>query len=102
MAGPMDRSPPNDSDASGHAWKRFRRILAAWSWFTLATVLAVLVWQLAVDGFQSIHLLIAMALGVGLTMLLGGALMGLVFASSSAGHDEAVRDYSPEDSDPAG
>jgi hypothetical protein len=102
MAGPMDRSPLDDSATSAHAWKRFKRIFARWSWFTLAVVVAVLGWQLAVDGFQSIHLLIAMALGVGLTMLLGGALMGLVFLSSGTGHDEAVQDYSPEDFTPEG
>ena len=38
----------------------------------------------------SIHFYIASALGIGFTMLLGGALMGLVFLSSGTGHDEAV------------
>jgi hypothetical protein len=98
----MQPAPPNDPAPAAPAWARFRRFLKGWSAFTLALVVAVLGWQLAGEGPQSIHLLIAMALGVGLTMLLGGALMGLVFVSSGSGHDEAVRDYSPEESDPAG
>lgn len=34
-----------------------------------------------------IHMLIATALGIGLTVLLGTALMTLIFLSSSSGHD---------------
>ena len=40
----------------------------------------------------SIHFYIAVALGVGFTMLLTSALMGLVFLSSGTGHDEAIED----------
>jgi hypothetical protein len=44
-----------------------------------------------VGEFQ-LHASIAMAIGVGLSILLGGALMGLVFLSSGTGHDERSRD----------
>ena len=49
------------------------------------------------------------ALGVGFTMLLTSALMGLVFLSSGTGHDESIEEANrivlahqrPEDTEPA-
>jgi hypothetical protein len=38
----------------------------------------------------SAHFYVATALGIGFSMLLMSALMGLVFLSSGSGHDEAV------------
>ena len=38
----------------------------------------------------SINFYIAAALGIGLMMLLTGALMGLVFLSNGTGHDDAI------------
>lgn len=61
-------------------------------WVTLAVVIAsvaVIYWE---NGLVSINLYIATALGVGGTMLLATALMGLVFLSSGTGHDDAVVD----------
>lgn len=40
----------------------------------------------------SIHLYIAAAAGVFVSVLLGSALMGLVFLSSGTGHDESIED----------
>mgnify|MGYP003641687022 FL=1 len=37
-----------------------------------------------------IHMMIATIAGVGLTVLLGTALMGLVFLSNASGHDDAA------------
>jgi hypothetical protein len=42
------------------------------------------------DPTVHVHMLIATALGVGLSVLLGTALMSLVFLSSSSGHDDAA------------
>jgi hypothetical protein len=98
----MDRSPLDDPATAALAWARFRRFVKAWSLFTLAVVAAVLGWLMASRGFESVHLYLAMAIGVGVTMALGGALMGLAFVSSGSGHDEAVRDYTPDDGDSAG
>ena len=41
-------------------------------------------------GFLSLHFFIAVALGIGLTIMLTAALMGLLFLSSGTGHDESV------------
>jgi hypothetical protein len=98
----MDRSPLDDPATAAHAWARFRRVFKAWSLFTLAVVVAVLGWLVASRGIESVHLYLAMAIGVGVTMELAGALMGLAFLSSGTGHDEAVRDYAPDEHDSAG
>jgi uncharacterized membrane protein len=92
----MDRSPLDDPATAAHAWARFRRMFKAWSLFTLAVVIAVLGWLAASRGVESVHLYLAVALGVGVTMELAGALMGLAFLSSGTGHDEAVRDFDPD------
>jgi ABC-type nickel/cobalt efflux system permease component RcnA len=39
-----------------------------------------------------LHFVLAMSLGIGLTLLLAGALMGLLFFSARSGHDEAAFD----------
>ncbi len=98
----MDRSPLDDPATAAHAWARFRRVFMAWSLFTLAVLVAVLAWLLVSYGFESIHLYLATAIGVGVTMELAGALMGLAFLSSGTGHDEAVRDFDPDGQDSAG
>ena len=50
----------------------------------------------------SIHMYIAAALGVFFSVLLGAALMGLVFLSSGTGHDEAVEDQLDQEMGPDG
>ena len=65
-----------------------------WRIFRLLSLLSVVIAACAVllvargDPTLHIHMLIATALGIGLTVLLGTALMTLVFLSSSSGHDE--------------
>ncbi|MBA4353178.1 MAG: hypothetical protein C0409_00660 [Novosphingobium sp.] len=89
MAG---RSPLDDPDNATFAWARYRRLMkwmAAFTGVVVAVVSAVLYSWI---GFVSIHFYIATALGVGFTMLLMAALMGLVFLSSGTGHDEAIDD----------
>ena len=46
----------------------------------------------------TLHMIIATTAGVGLSVMLGAALMGLVFLSSGSGHDEAIED--PFENDP--
>lgn len=89
---PSGTSPLDDPDNARFAWARYRLIMrwmAVFSTVVVAVVLAVLHWQ---GGFVSIHLYIATALGVWLTIMLMAALMGLVFLSSGTGHDEAIED----------
>lgn len=67
-----------------------------WRIFRLLALLSIIIAGVAVllvargDPTLHIHMLIATALGVGLTALLGTALMTLTFLSSSSGHDDQV------------
>jgi hypothetical protein len=68
--------------------RRFRR---AMKWMALLSVVVAAGAVILVahgDSGVHIHMLIATALGVGLTVLLGTGLMLLTFLSASSGHDE--------------
>ena len=76
-----------------------------WRIFRLLAVLSIVVAAIAVvlvtRGESEVHasLIIATALGVGLTVLLGTGLMTLVFISSSSGHDDAATPHIRDESD---
>ena len=65
-----------------------------WRIFRILALLSIVIAALAVflvargDPTVHVHMLVATALGIGLTVLLGTGLMTLVFLSSSSGHDE--------------
>lgn len=71
-------------------------VVRIWRIFRLLALLSVVIAAIAVllvtRGTGEVHasLIIATALGVGLTVLLGTGLMALMFVSSSSGHDEAA------------
>jgi hypothetical protein len=68
--------------------RRFRRIM---KWLALfSVVIAAIAVLLVARGDKGVHphMLIATALGVGLTVLLGTGLMSLTFLSADSGHDE--------------
>ena len=77
--------------------RRFRRIMKYMALFTIAVAaIAVLLVARGAEG-APIHMLIATALGAGLSVLLAGALMSLVFLSSGSGHDEEANRFEEED-----
>lgn len=90
MATPIRPSPLDDPVQADFAWSRYRRLMRWMGLFTACVVAACLVYLHEVVGDVPIHLYIASTLGITLTMMLMGALMGLVFLSSGTGHDEAV------------
>ena len=71
-------------------WRRFRALM---SWMALAAAiasgLALLYLWLSGETLR-LHMVIATVAGVGLSVLVGTALMGLVFLSHRSGHDEDV------------
>ena len=76
---------------------RFRRIM---KWLALfSVVIAAIAVLLVIQGDEGVHvhMMIATGLGVGLTVLLAGALMSLAFLSSSSGHDDQSRGSSSEE-----
>ncbi len=89
----MDRpSPLEDPRNAAYAWARYRRLM--W-WMASVAALAVIVavaFLYMRNGNASIHLYIAAAAGVFVSVLLGAALMGLVFLSAGSGHDDVITD----------
>lgn len=86
------KSPLEDSRTAAFAWARWRRMMAFMTGVTVLTVVGVLAWFAQSPEPVSIHFYIATGLGIGLMMLLTGALMGLVFLSNGTGHDDAIGD----------
>jgi hypothetical protein len=89
MAG---HSPLDDPENARFAWARYWRIMRGMALFSTVVVAIALYVLYRQIGFVSIHLYIASALGIWLTIMLMAALMGLVFLSSGTGHDESIED----------
>lgn len=79
---------PSPSASTGRRFFRIFKWLVA-----LSIVIAAIAVLLVARGDSSIHIhmLIATALGVCFTVLLGSSLMALSFLSASGGHDEQVQ-----------
>lgn len=80
----------DDPDYAAFAWRRFRLLLA---WMTTAGIACAAVAIAALAHVQGpLHLVTMAAVigGVGGSVTLAGALMGLAFLSSGSGHDEDV------------
>ena len=86
------KSPLDDPESAAFAWARYRRLMRFMFLITIGTVIVALSLIYKQTGMVSVHFFIAAALGIGVSMLLMSALMGLVFLSSGTGHDEAVED----------
>ena len=84
---------------------RYSLMQRFWRVFRLLALLSIVIASIAVvlviRGSGEVHasLIIATALGIGLTVLLGSGLMALVFISNSSGHDDAARPRIHQESD---
>lgn len=81
-------------------WRRYWRLIGLMA--VLAGIgIAAGLWYLRAAGVPlRFHAVLAMGLGIGLSLILAGALMGLVFLSARSGHDETVHyDEDHADSD---
>ena len=85
-------SPLDDPTNAAFAWNKYRRMMQIVGGVTVVVVIASLVGLSLTVEDASIHFYIATGLGVAFTMLLAGALMGLMFLSNGTGHDAAVSD----------
>jgi hypothetical protein len=90
------RRDPRDLERSHRAWQRYKRMMKWMCLAALGAVLAALLYLKLSGTPMPINLIIATSLGVGFSVLLGTALMGLVFLSNSGGHDEAAAKGSEE------
>lgn len=86
------RSPLDDHASAAFAWARWKRMMRLMAIATAVTVAAILAYLWVSGTAMSIHFYIAVALGVSASMMLMGALMGLVFLSNGTGHDASVVD----------
>jgi hypothetical protein len=93
-----DPLPTPRHSAMRRFWRIFR-LLALLS-IAIAAIAVVLVARGDPQPSQHIHMLVATALGIGLTVLVGTGLMTLVFISNSSGHDEAAGRASEKDPKP--
>jgi uncharacterized membrane protein YjjP (DUF1212 family) len=75
---------------------RFKRIMRWLALFSIVIAAIAVLLVASGDDTVHVHMLIATALGVGLTVLLGTGLMALSFLSARSGHDEQAR-QTPED-----
>ena len=95
----MTRGRPSlsDPDYAAFAWRRYRRLML---WMTLVATIAVLSTLYYLNhtlGSLPLPIILATVAGVGLSVLLAAALMGLVFLSSGTGHDQDVADFEEEE-----
>lgn len=93
MAG---KSPLDDPEKAAYAWARYRRAMRFMLLLTIGVVLIALALLYDGESEATVHYYIAIALGIGFTMLLAGALMGLVFLSNGTGHDASVDNRLPD------
>ena len=88
----MDNTPPglDDPAQAAFAWARYRRLM---KWMGLAALLTA---AASVGGLEYFYgpltwvAILAAIGGIGGSVMMAAALMGLVFLSSGTGHDEHV------------
>jgi peptidoglycan/LPS O-acetylase OafA/YrhL len=81
---------PTKPDASALAWARYRNMM---KWMTLASAVAAalaVAYLKATSDSMPWQMVLATVAGVGLSVLLGTALMSLVFLSDRSGYDDAA------------
>jgi ABC-type Fe3+-siderophore transport system permease subunit len=84
-----DPVPPR-TEAAPLDWARYKSMM---KWMALASAIAAalaVAWLKATSETMPWQMVVATIAGVGLSVLLGTALMGLVFLSDRSGHDEAA------------
>ena len=82
-----DPTPPGLA-RTAEAWRRYKRLMRWMALAALVAVLLALLYLRSTGGPMPIHMIIATIAGVGFSVLLGTALMGLVYFSSNSGHDD--------------
>jgi hypothetical protein len=82
----MDENPNAAPDAELR--RRYWRLVGLMAAIAALTIAGALYYVQASGTPLRLHTALAMSLGIGLTLLLAGALMGLLFFSARSGHDE--------------
>jgi len=87
----------DDPEYAAFAWARYRRLMKLMALVAIACVIVVLIALHFETGEVGLGVALMVAGGVGVSVMLMAALMGLVFLSSGTGHDEAVDDRWEDD-----
>ena len=90
---------PTDEERAALAWARYKQTMKWMALAAVVTVLLALIWLKSFGEPVPIHMTIATILGVGLSVLVGTALMGLLFLSDRSGMDEEAGRPAEEDED---
>ncbi len=84
-------------ERTAHAWARYKRLM---TWMALAALVAALLslgYLKARGAPLPIHMVIATLAGLGFSVLLGTALMGLVYFSNINGSDDSAAAFRSDD-----
>lgn len=81
---PIPSSPTRRQDA----WVRFKKLMWWMLGIAVIAIILALLYLKQSGAPMPLPMVLATIAGVGLSVLLGTALMGLVFLSNSSGHDE--------------
>jgi hypothetical protein len=73
--------------------QKFRRVMKWMALFSVAVAAIAVLLVIRGDRGTHIHMMIATALGAGLSVLLAGALTSFVFLGAKRGRDEAAKCY---------
>ena len=84
-----DPTPPAQ-ERKARAWARYRRLMTWMATAAAAAVLLALIYLKSSGGPVPVAMVVATIAGVGLSVLLGTALMGLVFLSNNSGYDDEI------------
>jgi len=85
---PIPRKGGPDHGRAEAAWKRYWTIMRWMGLLAIVAILLSLIYLKSAGRPVSIHMMIATAAGVGLTILCAAGLMGLLFVSNRSGHDD--------------
>lgn len=80
------------NESSPSPARRFWRLMAVTAIIATFSVIGALGYMVASGTQLRLHFVIALTLGITLTLLLAGALMGLLFFSARSGHDDTAFD----------
>lgn len=94
---PGRKSRLSDTEYAAFARNRYWRMMRWTLLAAISSAIAAVTWLSSDGSSLSIAEVIATIAGVGLSVLLAGALMGLVFLSSGTGHDDDVAAFEPDE-----
>jgi hypothetical protein len=87
----------SDPVQAARAWARYRWIMRWVIGAAMLSVAAALLYLKSDGSPLTATMVVATSAGVALSVLLAGALMGLIFLSSGTGHDDDVAGFEEDD-----